>query len=64
MTLQYTVCICPHCGREMNEYFTGDDIRRVRCMSCGMSYSELEWILRNGETPVRRTNFNAKTDTP
>lgn len=63
MTLQYIVCICPHCGLEMYEYFIGDDIRRVRCLSCEASYSEIEHILQNGGVPVRRVKRNAKTDT-
>jgi len=44
---------CPKCGHPVHDIFSGDRIRRWRCMACERIFSELEYQFMDGEL-VRR----------
>lgn len=46
--------ICPTCGQDLFRHYRADNVTRWRCLCSSASYSEREYIIRPGETPVRR----------
>lgn len=60
----YNMPICRLCKKELFEIFFRDEIRRWRCLCSPDVYSEIEYILKPGENPVRRWGGRDRTQKP